>query len=48
MPELEPRESCPKCGETIVVENADPLEEHCINMPCDYYRAKSGNGVVRE
>lgn len=47
---LQPREVCPKCGaREIVVENADPLEEYCINHPCDYYRAEAaGAGVIRE
>lgn len=48
--QLEPREICPKCGaREIVVESKDPLEEFCINHPCDYYRAAGGrNGVIRE
>ena len=36
----EPRERCPNCGELLVVESEEPLEEYCINMPCDYYRAE--------
>lgn len=48
-PELEPRETCPKCGSTLVTESEDPLEEYCINHPCDYYRAAGGrSGVIRE
>lgn len=47
---IEPAQSCPKCGaREIMVESADPLEEFCLNHPCDYYRAElAGGGVVRE
>lgn len=45
---LQPREHCPKCGESLVVESETPLEEFCINVPCDYYRAAGGDGVIRE
>jgi len=45
---LEPRECCPKCGGSVEVESADPLEEYCINHPCDYYRAEGLDGVIRE
>lgn len=47
--DLKPRERCPKCGELLVTESEEPLEEYCINQPCDYYRAAGGrNGVIRE
>jgi len=45
---LEARERCPKCGESLVHESRDPLEEFCIGFGCDYYRAEGGNGVIRE
>jgi len=46
---LEPREYCQKCGEPLVHESRDPLEEFCINGTCDYYRAKGIDGsVIRE
>lgn len=45
---LEPRERCPVCGELLVVESEDPLEEYCTNHPCDYYRAELAGGGVRE
>ena len=43
---LEPRERCPYCNDLLVHESKDPLEEYCIT--CDYYRAKGGDGVIRE
>lgn len=47
--DLQPRERCPKCGGSILVESTDPLEEYCLNHPCDYYRAEgSEGGVIRE
>lgn len=46
---LTPRESCPKCSGSVVVESEEPLEEYCIEPGCDYYRAKGGRtGVIRE
>lgn len=47
-PVTEARERCPKCGDLLVVESEDPLEEFCINGPCDYYRADGLNGVICE
>lgn len=45
----EPRERCPKCDAFLYHESWRPLEEYCINGPCDYYRAEVGDGeVVRE
>lgn len=40
MTDMEPRERCPKCNELLMHESKDPLEEYCINFPCDYYRAE--------
>ena len=46
---LEPRDRCPKCSGAVMVVSEDPLEEHCLNHPCDYYRAAGGrDGVIRE
>jgi hypothetical protein len=46
---IEPRERCPKCDALLMHESTDPLEEYCIDGPCDYYRAEIGDGeVIRE
>ena len=46
--DLQPRERCPKCSGPVEQVSDDPLEEFCLNAPCDYYRATTVNGVIRE
>jgi len=47
--ELELRERCPKCGDLLEHESKNPLEEFCIAVTCDYYRAEGADGeVIRE
>lgn len=46
---LQPRDRCPDCGGAVHTESVDPLEEYCLNYPCEYYRAAGGpDGVIRE
>lgn len=41
---IESRERCPKCDALLYHESQHPLEEYCIDGPCDYYRAEIDDG----
>jgi len=43
-----PRNRCPDCNSQLMVESKDPLEEYCIDGACQYYRAQTLGGIIRE
>lgn len=46
--DIEPRDDCPVCGSSVEQVSVTPLEEHCMEFTCDYYRAEAGDDVILE